>query len=582
MQSLEISSVLLAAKSEKTLFDVLFKAILFNFVGGLGIFLMGMKFMSEGMQAIAGKGLRNLIGSITNNKLMACGVGTIVTCIVQSSSVTTVMVIGFVNGGFMTLAQAIGVIFGANIGTTITGWIIAFKIGKWGLPILGISAFIHLFSKNERLRYTAMALMGVGMIFFGLQTMSGGFKDPLVKEEITQIFSAMNGTGYMALFKCIFVGCIVTMIVQSSSATLGVTIVLAVNGVISYEIAAGLILGENVGTTITAFIASIGTTVNAKRAAYAHVIFNLTGVCLFLPWYFIYMDMITTAVQNKSLLNLVSGFMNVTDPEKINVFKIALTHSGFNIINTILLFPFMGILAKFVTKMIPDKEEKETSHLTFHDVRMLNTPALAVEQSHQELIKMGKMTEGMMTNIGEILSDNKNMDAAKKENIFKHENILDIIQKEIVEFISQVLTGNIPHEVVDIGRHQIRIADELESVSDYIQNLMKLRLRLDNNQLVIEENTLKELMDLHKHVAAYLRFVVKAACHDNAVEMDKAYKDSNYINQLMKDYRKKHLARVNEKGTTPLKSLIYTDMLAAYRKIKDHALNIAESVNDES
>jgi phosphate:Na+ symporter len=262
--------------------------ILFKVVGGLGIFLLGMKYMSEGMQAVAGSRLRKMISAVTDNRFAACLIGTLITGIVQSSSVTTVMVVGFVNSGFMTLMQAIGVILGANIGTTVTAWIIALKIGKFGLPVLGVAAFFFLFSKNERMRYTAMTLMGVGMVFFGLQTMGGAFKTPEVKEYLRQAFMVMDGTTYLGVMKCAFFGCLATMIVQSSSATIGITIVLAQGGIIGFDTAAALVLGLNIGTTVTAFLASIGTSTNAKRAAYAHIIFNVIGTLWLIPFFFAY------------------------------------------------------------------------------------------------------------------------------------------------------------------------------------------------------------------------------------------------------------------------------------------------------
>ena len=241
--------------------------MIFSLIGGLGIFLLGMKNLSEGMQAIAGNGLRRLISMVTTNRLTATSVGVLVTVVVQSSSITTVMVVGFVNGGLMNLAQAIGVIMGANIGTTITGWILVLKIGKYGLPLLGLGAFGYLFSKSDRYRYFFMTFMGVGMVFFGLATMKAGcafIKEMPAFEKWLYTFQA---TSYWGVLKCMFVGCVLTVMVQSSSATLGLTIALAFNGTIGYQTAAALVLGENIGTTITALLASLGATTNAKRAA---------------------------------------------------------------------------------------------------------------------------------------------------------------------------------------------------------------------------------------------------------------------------------------------------------------------------
>jgi phosphate:Na+ symporter len=250
-------------------------------VGGLGIFLLGMKNMSEGMQAVAGSSLRRLIALVTNNRIFAVIVGVLVTCIVQSSSVTTVMVVGFVNSGVMGLSQAVGVIMGANIGTTITGWILVLKVGKYGLPLLGAAAFVFLFSKRELWRYWAVAFMGVGMVFFGLEIMKDACK--IIKEmpQFEAWFQAFTADNYLGVMKCAMIGCLLTVLVQSSSATLGITISLAFEGIIGYETAAALVLGENVGTTITALLASLAaSSPESLTVALAHTTFNIAGIVL--------------------------------------------------------------------------------------------------------------------------------------------------------------------------------------------------------------------------------------------------------------------------------------------------------------
>jgi len=249
-------------------------------IGGLGIFLYGMKSMSDGLQAVAGDGLRRIIAFVTDNRFLAVGAGAFATTVVQSSSITTVMVVGFVNSGFMQLSQAIGVIMGANIGTTITGWVIALKIGKYGLPIAGICIFGYLFSRSDRIRFISMFGMGLGLVFLGLEVMKDGFSMVKSLPDFEAYFASFSADTYPGVLKCAAVGCVLTFIVQSSSATLGITITLAQIGVIPFETAAALVLGENIGTTITALLASLGATTNAKRAAYFHVIFNLIGVAV--------------------------------------------------------------------------------------------------------------------------------------------------------------------------------------------------------------------------------------------------------------------------------------------------------------
>jgi phosphate:Na+ symporter len=435
--------------------------IIFKVIGGLGIFLLGMKFMSEGMQAVAGSRLRKMISAVTDNRFAACCIGTLITGIVQSSSVTTVMVVGFVNGGFMTLMQAIGVILGANIGTTVTAWIIALKISKYGLPILGIAAFFFLFSKKERVRYTAMALLGVGMVFFGLQTMGGAFKTPEVREYLTRIFSVMDAVSWTGVLKCAFIGCIATMTVQSSSATIGVTIVLAQGGIIGFDTAAALVLGLNIGTTVTAGLASIGTSTNARRAACAHIIFNVVGTLWLVPVFFLYIQGIESI-----FVHLQDFFARSQENWDDITAKIALVHTGFNLINAAVFLPLMTPLARLVERLVPDKKTDEISRLTYFDVRMLDTPSLAIVQSRRQIRFMAESIEKMTGWLGEILSSNQQLDELEHK-IFRYEAVMDNVQKEIVVFLSEMISGQVPHEVMEEARRQMRMADEYESLSDY-------------------------------------------------------------------------------------------------------------------
>jgi phosphate:Na+ symporter len=264
-------------------------SIIIAVIGGLGLFLLGMKNMSEGMQAIAGDKIRKLINTVTDNRFVACGVGATVTALIQSSSVTTVMVVGMVNAGLMTLKQSIGVIMGAGIGTTITAWLIALKIADYGLPILGISAFFYLFAKYDRIRYTAMMFVGLGMVFFGLEIMKEGLLPLRDNEQILALMAQFVPSDYFGLVKCIGVGALVTAMIQSSSATVAITITLAKTGIIGYDSAVALVLGENIGTTITAYLASLGASTNAKRSAFVHISINALGVLVLLPIFYQYL-----------------------------------------------------------------------------------------------------------------------------------------------------------------------------------------------------------------------------------------------------------------------------------------------------
>ncbi len=546
----------------------LFLKILFQVVGGLGIFLLGIKHMSEGMQAVAGDRLRKMIAAVTNNRFMACGVGTLVTCMVQSSSVTTVMVVGLVNSGFMTLTQAIGVIMGANIGTTITGWILVLKIGKYGLPLLGVMALVYLFARREKLRYAAMAVMGVGMIFFGLELMAEGFKPLAGMPEFKAWFAVFQADSYFGIIKCVVAGCVLTMIVQSSSATLGITIGLAEAGMIPFPTAAALVLGENVGTTITALLASLNTTRNARRAALSHTIFNLLGsiwITALFPVYilFIYRIMGTDAVTGVGEDQMRQG--------------VAMVHSFFNIANTALFLPLLPLVAKTVKWLVPDRKGKETPHLSSLNLRMLSMPAMAVQQSKEEILRMADSVEKMLVWLKAALDD-RDPDPDRNARLFRREEILDVIQKEIVEFLSQMVSGTVPREITREARRQLRQADEYESVSDYIESLLKLSLRLRKAGLAISEEGLRNLFALHDQIAQYLREVNLAVREDEPIDQADFHARADEVTRQMKVYRERHLERVQKQEVSPIKSLIYMDMLNAYRKIRDHALNIAETL----
>ncbi len=556
--------------------------MIFNIIGGLGIFLYGMKSISEGMQAVAGEKLRKLIHAITNNRFVACGVGTLVTAIVQSSSITTVIVVGMVNAGIMTLTQAIGVIFGANIGTTITAWILVIKVGKYGLPILGISAIVYLFSKNEKLRYIAMTFLGLGMIFFGLELMKDGFAPLRDMPQFQEWFSYFAPTSYLGIIKCVLAGSLLTAIVQSSSATIGITMGLAFNGIIDYPTAAALVLGQNIGTTITAWLASLGASTNAKRASYAHIFFNIVGVLWITAIFAFYIKGVQAFILWRSGHDVAASVMKngqVTYPHMMEA--IAITHTIFNVVNTLVFLPFARYMADILTYIIPDRRKVERPRLTTLDIRLLDAPAIGIEQSQQEIFRMGKVVIEMMSNLRAVFLKGNGEKIEKQKSIFRQEDELDVIQKEIVEFVSHIITGAIPHDVAEQGREQLRMADEYESIGDYVTNILKLDLKLRNAKEHITDEGIKAIIDLHDKTAGYILLLnnaVKSGDKDAAIEVENK---GDSITELMKKYRSEHIVRVEKGVASPLKSLIYTDILNSYRRIKDHGLNIAEVLAGE-
>lgn len=572
-------------------------------IGGLGVFLLGMKNMSEGMQAVAGSSLRRMIGLVTNNRLLAMIAGVFVTCVVQSSSVTTVMVVGFVNSSVMGLSQAVGVIMGANIGTTVTGWILVLKIGKWGLPMLGAAAFVFLFSRSERWRYWAMALMGVGMVFFGLEIMKDACKIINDVPDFKAWFQTFTADSYLGVLKCAMIGCILTTLVQSSSATLGITISLATQGIISYETAAALVLGENIGTTITAFLASLGATTNARRAAYFHVIFNVIGVfwitaifhwyVRFVPWLIegSFVDgtfLENTFVHDWFLEGEVGARLVEIDPktgEEIVTYSgttaaIAATHTIFNVANTLLFLPFAPLFVRFLTWLIPSKEFKEKPRLTDLDVRMLESPLLAIEQSGKEIERMGDGCSKMLNWLRDLIQQDE-PDKSLADRLRQREQVLDHIQDEVVVYVTNLLSTNIPHSVTDEARLQLRMADEYESISDYIVNLDKFDRKLRRDGLRFSESQRAGLVGLNQYVSDYMDAVNEALAQGNTNVLVKTDALGKRIRTEVKNLRRKHLEELSKGNIPPLVTVAFLASLNAYSRVRDHSTNIAESISGE-
>ncbi|MGM0577649.1 MAG: Na/Pi cotransporter family protein [Myxococcota bacterium] len=557
-------------------------------IGGLGIFLLGMKFMSEGLQAVAGDRLRRMISRGTSNRVVAVGTGSVVTSFVQSSSVTTVIVVGLVNAGFMTLHQAIGVIMGANIGTTITGWILVLKIGKWGLPILGVAAMGYLFMRRDRTRYLSMAVMGMGMIFFGLELMKDGFAPIRDMPEFLEWFHRFSADTYLGVLKVALVGCVLTFVVQSSSATLGITIGLAIAGVIPFTTAAALVLGENIGTTITAMLASIGVTTNARRAAMAHLVFNILGVVWVTALFAQYMEIMQHVVQSTHGMDIMAldyaqveagdGAISSATFTQVMTFGIAAVHTGFNVTNVLLFLPFTGLLASGMRRVFPDRATKEKPHLTSLDYHLIDSPVLAIEESRVELLRMASSVDKMMAWLARLTLDGEH-DERLERKTFHREEVLDDIQQEILAFLGSVLGGNAPHSVTEEARDQLRIAEEYESLSDAIITILKAHLKLRRQDLEFSEEQLRQIAALHEKVAEYVHLVRQGLIERDRDTVRRLGSRGPAIKHLAKGLRDEHLAALAETRIDPQISMAYTNVLASYRRVRNHAQNVAEALS---
>lgn len=530
-------------------------------IGGLALFLLGMKHMSEGMQGVAGSRLRKMVASVTDNPLKAILTGTGVTCIIQSSSVTSVMVIAMVNAGLMTLQQAIGVILGADIGTTLTAWIVALNIIKYGLPMMGLAVFFFLFAKSERIRYTGMLIMGLGMVFFGLELMKEGLIPIKNSPEIVRWFASFEPTNTWGVLKCVLVGSIVTAIVQSSSATVGITITLARTGIIDLDTSVALVLGQNIGTTMTAALATLGATRAGLRTAYAHILTKTIGVLVIIPFFFPYLKLVK--------------FCSDGIPVEA---QIALAHSLFNIILVLMFLPFVNLLAKGLIRMFPDPEKAEKRHLCYFDNHLIQTPILALQQSSNEILRMRDACSQMLENL-KVSWATPERDEKREQAIFKAEDNLDVMQTEIVTFISHILTTELPQGQMENARSQLRLADEYESISDYIASLQKLIIRLKQQSIILNETGMQNILALHEQVTAYLKAIGEAVQTNDTYILQNIRTTSDQISGLFKEYRKQSMDRLAAGKTSPVSCVHVMDALLVYRKIKDHGFNIAEAIS---
>lgn len=537
-----------------------------NLIGGLCIFLLGMKYLSDGVQAVAGERMRKMISMVTDNRLAACGTGLFVTSIIQSSSVTTVMLVGFVNAGIMTLQQSIGVILGADIGTTITAWIVAVKVTKYGLMITGIAGLFYMFTKNERHRFIAMLIMGLGMVFFGLLLMEKGVEPFRSHEGFIALFSSFSPKTYFGVVKCVLIGALVTATIQSSSATIAITITLARAGVVDFDTSVALVLGQNIGTTITAFLASLGTSMRARRVAYAHILIKVLAVICTVPFFFPYLKLL--------------GFI-IHESAEIAT-KIALAHTIFNVLLVMAFLPFTQLLSKLLYVVFKENSVAEIPALTKLDKRLLETPVISIEQSRREVIRMGEVVGRMLVMLRDVLTSNGPERKEKINALFSQEELLDRMQEEITVFLTQLLSQGLISTITKEAQEQLRRSDEYESVSDYIVVILKLHLRLENAKLALDKEEMQDILELHTAVEEYYKLVFEAHQNKNTNVLITAKPRAEAITHLFRRMRSRHLSKLSTTQLDPLICTLFPDILAGYRRVKDHLLNIAEADAEEA
>ncbi|WP_320048040.1 Na/Pi cotransporter family protein [uncultured Ilyobacter sp.] len=532
--------------------ELLIKIIL-QVAGGLGMFLYGMDVMSKSFQEIAGNRLREIIHKMTSNTFRGILVGTFITAIIQSSSVTTVMVVGFINASLMTLRQAIGIILGANIGATAIGWILAFKITEYGIPIMGIGAFVFLFSKNQKRKKRALIFIGLGLIFLGLTLMKNGI-DPLKDmPQFIDFFQVFSAESYRGVIMSAITGAAVTSILQSSSATVGITMALATQGLIIPKTAVALVLGGNIGTTITAYLASLNTRSDAKRAAYAHILIKIVGVSLILPFFYGYASIIG----------------RLTPPEKNVSEYIALFHTLFNIGNTIIFLPFINLLIKFLNKIGSNKKESDIG--SYVTEKLYQFPLAALEKSRLEIGQMITRFRDDLYIFRSLIK--RELPSDKSILLFEGEKYQDEKKDSIFKNLTGLLHSTDSKDILKSIRLLLLLADTMESLGDYAASLGKIYKKTINNKLVLPQNFINQIDFYHEKIIVSLENLEKITMNPNMQEIineKKICQDTATALEFV----------------DPLKNVdypehIFMEILSKYRRINRHVLFMLVSLQEE-
>jgi phosphate:Na+ symporter len=542
-------------------------------IGGLGVFVLGMKYLSDSLQMLSGGLIRKAISSMTSNRFLAVLVGIFVTCFVQSSSITTVMVVGLTNAGLMQLTQAIGVILGANVGTTITGWILAIQVGKYGLLLIALGVFPMLFSKNDTISAIAKVLVALGLIFFGLEIMSDAFK-PLRKDEgFMNLMLTLDGRTLLSVLGCVVIGCLMTMVVQSSSAMLGITIALAATGAIPIYTAIALVMGENIGTTITAQLAGIGGTIAARRAAMAHTVFNVLGVIIIISFFSTYVELIERFVPGESSFADAQGYYPYIAAH------IAMGHTFFNVTATLVVLPFLGQLARLVTKLVPEREGAARGAFKYIGSPGTIPVSMGVSMVFEELKRMQARVHKVLRHAGSYLQrDLKGRDRFYRK-VTALEEETDIMQHEITTFVVTLMqAGSASNSQSDRAYSYVRAADELESIADYAASLCSYMKRLDKHELDFSQEAWKDLHMFHREVFAFFMLVSTDFKNADAVSNRKIYDEAHRLNDLADEIRDRHLKRMKAGCCGALPALTFSDMAVALRRIKNHTVNLHEAL----
>ncbi|MDY4709539.1 MAG: Na/Pi cotransporter family protein [Eubacteriales bacterium] len=542
--------------------DILYAFL--SLLGGIGVFLYGMKLMGDSLEMVAGNEIKRMFAKISDNKIIGVGIGAVTTAVVQSSAAVTVMAIGFVNSGLMSLIQAAAIVFGANIGTTSTALIVALGVGGLAdvkltvifAALAGVGAMTIMFSKKDKIKKIGGIITGLGMIFVGLSVMTDSMTIFSESPKIVEFLAKISNPALLLLFGIAF-----TALIQSSSAVSGIVVTMSVAGLLSFDQGLYIILGSNIGTCITSLIASIGTNTNAKRTAVIHLMFNVIGVLIF------------------GLVSISGVFSKMFMPINNPAMRIALLHTFFNVVTTIILLPFMNLLVKLVSKMVPEKHKDEKTdepHLYYLEERLLRTPPVAVAQMKNEVINMAEIAKNNFDVCVDAVMRAKVSDVI--EDVQRNENTLNFLNREMAKYLvklSQVDLSEEDKQLIGTTYHTI---SDIERIGDYAENISEYAEKLENDGVAFSEGAIKEIGTLKDTINNLYNFVMKTykeATIDYIADVN-YYEES--VDKLKEDMSEHHIERMNNGTCTPEVGALYLSLASNAERVADHMTNIAFAV----
>ena len=526
--------------------------IVIKLMGGLGLFIYGMKLMGDGLENAAGDGLKSILEKVTSNPMKAVIVGAVVTAIIQSSSATTVMVVGFVNAGLMNLAQATGIIMGANIGTTITAQLVSFKLDQIAPLFVFAGTLIVMFARGKKRKDIGNIILGFGILFTGMGIMSASMK-PLTSSPIFEQLIVTIGDNW---FIGVIAGTAITAILQSSSATTGILVALATAGAINIDIALPIIFGCNIGTCITAMIASIGANKTAHKAAAIHLIFNIVGTIIFLPF-----------------LGILGSFVKEMTPDVSR--QIANSHTVFNIVNTLLLLPFSKYLIMIVNKIIPGEDEVESAGPKYIDDRLLETPVIAAGQVIKETIRMAnKSKKNLELSVEAFTSKDEKL----VNKVYENEKIINNLEEVITTYLVKLAKCEMPDKEKDIVASTFHVINDIERVGDHAENIADLATQRINRDLSYSSDALEELYEIYNYTMNALEIAIESYANRDVDKARGIRAIESRIDSSQRKFRDKHIKRLYEGKCNAYAGAIFLDLINNFERIGDHSTNIAESV----